>query len=213
MDHTGLNQYTPRPNPRATARGPLGGRHRAAFAATLVLSAAFACRGFPPPEERTPGAGRDREHAEAAATPGAPLPAAELATAAEVRAAFETSRDALRRLDADTYLAGYARGSGLVVLDPAGELVGREAFERFVRDWFAAARRRGPAYPLITSGERVYPLDERTAVVVVHWSAPGGEEPHRSLLVYRKEGGVWRITAEQSAPLPATSGQEEEPAR
>jgi ketosteroid isomerase-like protein len=125
---------------------------------------------------------------------------------ADVLAAFQRSREALRRLDVEAYLAGYASGPGLVVQDPAGEFRGREAFERFVREWFAEARKKGPTYALVTSNESVYPLDERTAVVVVHWSAPAGQGPHGSLLVYRQEEGVWRIAAEQSAPLPEVDG-------
>jgi ketosteroid isomerase-like protein len=130
--------------------------------------------------------------------------------AVRVRAAFDSSRAALERLDVDAYLAGYTSGPDLVVLDSEGERVGREAFDRSVRAWFDAARRRGSGYALIVTGERVFPLDERTAVVTVQWAAPGGDEPQRSLLVYRKEGEVWRIAAEHSAPLPAGGAGEPE---
>jgi ketosteroid isomerase-like protein len=122
-----------------------------------------------------------------------------------VSEAFFRSREALRALDVETFLEGYEEGPGLIVLDPAGEHIGRQAFEASMRTWFAAARRSRETYPVVTARERVRVLDGRTAVLLVDWSSPGGPGPHRSLLVYRKGNDGWRIAAEHSAPMPPES--------
>jgi ketosteroid isomerase-like protein len=123
-----------------------------------------------------------------------------------VRAALERSGEALRALDVDAYLSGYTEGPDLIVLDPAGEFLGRQAFERYARAWFANARRLGTSYPIVTSAERVHAIDGRIVVVTLHWSAPGGAGPQRSLIVYRRESAGWRIVAEHSGPLPQEGG-------
>ncbi|MFN2433651.1 MAG: DUF4440 domain-containing protein [Gemmatimonadota bacterium] len=123
-------------------------------------------------------------------------------TVAEVREAFLASREALRSLDVEAFLEGYAEGPGLVVVDPTGEYRGRAAFESFVRAWFSAARRRSGTFGIVTAQEKVQPLDAETAAVVVHWSVTGAAAPYRSLLLYRRGADGWKIVAEHSAEVP-----------
>ncbi len=153
------------------------------------------------------GEARERARQDAAGSAAAGGSAA----AAEVRAAFEASRDALRSLDVEGFLAGYEDGPDLLVVDPTGEYVGRRAFERFARAWFREARQAAPTYGLVTARERVHPLDESTAVAVVHWSSPAASGSFRSLLLYRKGGGGWRIAAEHSAAVPPETGVDASP--
>ncbi|HEY7530128.1 MAG TPA: nuclear transport factor 2 family protein [Gemmatimonadota bacterium] len=189
--------------------GILRARVTARLAALLLLTATV-----------LPGCGSDRpsggEDAARTAPPGGPDPAepsvagsvhaegtpAADSIEAEVLSALEASRDALRRLDVEAFLGAYETGPELLVVDPAGEFEGRDAFERHVRAWFGEALRRGPVYAVVTARERVHPLGAGLATAVFHWSAPGADGPYRTLAVLRRGPHGWRIAAEHSAPVP-----------
>lgn len=214
MTHESSGKYTARSNRGATASSRRAAWRTALGAGLLWLAGAGACGGSSgsadapapalPADGRGTGAGAPDSATPEGAGAADPDTAAAAATV-EVRAALERSREALRALDVEAYLSGYTEGPDLIVLDPAGEFVGREAFERYARAWFANARRLRTSYPIVTSAERVHALDGRTAVVTLQWSAPGGAGPQRSLIVYRRESVGWRIAAEQSGPLPEES--------
>jgi ketosteroid isomerase-like protein len=214
MMHESSGKYTARSDGGATASSRRAACRAVLGTGLLWLAGAVACGGSSgsagapapalPADRRPTGAGVPDSAAATAASAADPDTAA-AAAAVEVRAALERSREALRALDVDAYLSGYTESPDLIVLDPAGEFVGREAFERYAREWFANARRLGTSYPIVTSAERVHALDGRTAVVTLHWSASGESGPQRSLIVYRRESEGWRIAAEQSGPLPEES--------
>lgn len=185
--------------------------HFAAFLLCGVVAAA--CDREPGGDEERRAARLERDGRPPVSTTDSPATtqsptASDSAADAAVREAFLASREALRRLDVEAFLAGYEEGPQLLVIDPAGEHAGYEAFESYARDWFTAARQGAPpgdeSYPVVTARERVRVLDDRTAVLTVDWSAPGGAGPHRSLLLYRRGPSGWHIAAEHSAAIART---------